>query len=123
MARIVTRSELQVFLERVRDTASYSNRFSLVPRKDNLNALAEYGFERTVPRTIARSLTRRDYAFTDADRDRPGDVWVFGRQINKISLYIKLKLEIIGGRDFVKCLSFHPEREGSSRLRFPYRES
>lgn len=120
MVRIAEPKEIYDFLNIVKKVASRPNRFDLVPRRENLNALAEMGLPRSAPRNVVRSLTIRNYCFTDEDRDRTGEVWVFGKGIYDEPFYIKLKLDQIDGLYIVKCLSFHPEKPGSKPLMFPY---
>ncbi|MBT9282091.1 MAG: hypothetical protein KM312_05470 [Hydrogenibacillus schlegelii] len=122
MPRVAQPEEVKNFLISVKHTVIRPDGFDLVPRKDNLAALADLGLDRSFPRKVVLALSIRNYCFTDHDRDRPGEVWVFGTKIEGISFYIKLKLDCIGDRYIVKCLSFHPEREGREHLHFPYRE-
>ncbi|ADG05644.1 hypothetical protein [Kyrpidia tusciae] len=120
MPRIAEPREIIDFLTAVKHVAARPGGFDLIPRKETLNVLAEHGWGRSFPRTVVRSLTIRNYSHTDADRDRPGEIWVFGTRIQSVSFYIKLKLDRVDGRHMVRCLSFHPEREGMEPLRFPY---
>ena len=41
------------------------------------------------------------------DRDRPGDIWVFGKPVGTEEIYIKLKIAQVGKEKIAKCLSFH----------------
>ncbi|MCL6444771.1 MAG: hypothetical protein K6T83_15170 [Alicyclobacillus sp.] len=88
MRRIAEPDEISLFLMLLRDTASRPTGFDLIPRKENLDALAEFGLERTYPRTVVRSFTIREYSLTDEDRDRPGEVWVFGKKIQNMAIPI-----------------------------------
>lgn len=69
---------------------------------------------------IVFGLTVEDYhSGPEPDRDRGGEVWVFGPAHDGGQLYIKLKLLVDGPITRVKCISFHlAERE----LRLPYRK-
>ena len=122
MPRIAEPREIEDFLVVVKRVAARPGGFDLIPRKETLDVLAEHGWGRSFPRTVVRSLTIRNYCYTDTDRDRPGEVWVFGTRIEGVPFYIKLKLDQVDGRYIVKCLSFHPERDGMGPLRFPYQE-
>mgnify|MGYP001202526063 FL=1 len=121
MKRIAARSEVMCFLRRVKRVARHPKGFVLIPRKENLDILAEYGFLRSFPREVVQKLSIRNYSYTDHDVDRPGEVWVFGKEIEGVSFYIKIKLDSIDGRHLVKCLSFHPENPDKPSLEFPYR--
>ena len=55
------------------------------------------------------SLSVDDYCHgPDDDRDRPGLIWVFGKRVEGMEIYIKLKLAEVGKEAIAKCLSFHP---------------
>ena len=41
------------------------------------------------------------------DKDRPGDIWVFGKEIAGSEVYIKLKIAQAGTHKIAKCISFH----------------
>lgn len=121
MGRIAGKAEIEFFLRKVKAVAEHPMGFVLIPRKENMNVLAEYGFLKSFPRKIVQQLTISNYSFTDGDRDCPGEVWVFGKEIEGVSFYIKIKLDLINGREIVKCLSFHPEDPEKHPLEFPYR--
>ena len=53
------------------------------------------------------------------DRDRPGDLWVFGKEINGHEIYIKLKIATINDKKIAKCISFH---EAEFPLRYPFKK-
>lgn len=53
------------------------------------------------------------------DKDRPGDVWVFGKQIGGKEVYIKLKIAQVRQEKIAKCLSFHAAKYP---LGFPFRD-
>jgi hypothetical protein len=61
----------------------------------------------------------------EPDKDKPGEIWKFGKLIEGIEVYIKLKIAQVGKEKIAKCISFHPaecpslfsikEREGERR--------
>lgn len=60
------------------------------------------------------ALTADDYSSgPEADRDRPGEVWIFGLQIKSIEFYLKLKIAKWIPKDTgceascAKIISFH----------------
>ena len=53
-----------------------------------------------------------------ADRDRPGEVWEFGKAIDGCDVYIKLKLVEVDGVRIAKCISFHIAKYP---LKYPHR--
>jgi hypothetical protein len=68
-----------------------------------------------------RKLTHKNY-FRGPAPDHSGtsgDIWEFGKKINKYELYIKLKIYEISGKKRGKCISFHiAERP----INYPYQE-
>ena len=53
------------------------------------------------------------------DHDRPGDIWVFGREIADRDVYIKLKIAEVGSDKIAKCISFHAAEHP---LCYPYKQ-
>ena len=64
------------------------------------------------------NLTVDDYCEgPEPDKDRPGEVWLFGKRISGKEVYIKLKIAQVGKEPIAKCLSFHPAKHP---LCFPF---
>jgi hypothetical protein len=55
----------------------------------------------------------------DPDRDIPGDIWVFGKEINGHEVYIKLRIFYDGSEKKGKCISFH---EADHPIKYPFRK-
>jgi len=55
----------------------------------------------------------------EPDRDKPGEIWIFGKKVNDKEVYIKLKIAQVDGVKIAKCLSFHPNEFSMS---YPYSE-
>ena len=65
------------------------------------------------------SLSVVDYSSgPKADRDRAGEVWIFGKAINEHEIYIKLKIVEIEETKIAKCISFH---EAEFSLTYPFK--
>jgi hypothetical protein len=89
----------------------------IIPRPANIACLAELGLTRKNQREEILALTVSDYCEgPEPDKDRPGEVWVFGKRISRKEVYIKLKIARVGKEKMAKCLSFHPAKH---RLCFP----
>jgi len=58
------------------------------------------------------------YSGPDPDRDVPGDLWIFGKEINGREVYIKLKIYYSGPEKYAKCISFH---EADLPIIYPFR--
>ena len=87
-----------------------------IPRRVNLNALANLGISIPDAESVVYSLAAQDYeSGPDIDDDgTAGEMWVFGTQVGETDIYVKLKLE--AGR--AACISFH---EAQYPLRSPLR--
>jgi hypothetical protein len=79
--------------------------FVLINREKNMAALAEMGLTFKNCRDIILDLSVENYHDGPLeDNDRPGEIWVFGKETDRCELYIKLKLV---NSTLVKCISFH----------------
>ena len=76
----------------------------------NIRTLAELGLTARQRDDLIRSLALEDYAEGPTpDQLKPGHYWVFGRQVDEVEIYIKLKIvEYNNGRESAVCISFHP---------------
>jgi hypothetical protein len=81
----------------------------VVPREENNKALLELDLTPKIRQEEIFSLTYQDFVKGPVeDRDMPGDIWEFGRQVEGTEIYIKLKLFTTkSGKRFAKCISFH----------------
>jgi hypothetical protein len=102
---MATRKEVREFLRRfqtkVREDGLY-----LVGRKKNLDYLAFLNIPWFVAREIVLALSEDKYVagpLQDQDGSE-GEVWLFAAEVEKSTVYIKLKLDCHAA----KCLSFHP---------------
>lgn len=79
-----------------------------VPREAFIETLTALGITRRICFDELLSLSVEDYCQgPEEDRDRPGEVWVFGKHYEGKEIYIKLKLTRVGRETIAKCLSFH----------------
>ncbi len=73
-----------------------------------MEALAKLGITKKNLREEIMILSVENYCEgPEPDRDRPGDIWVFGKQVGTEEIYIKLKIAQVGQEKIAKCLSFH----------------
>jgi len=80
----------------------------VVNRLDHQNSLADLGLTREACKIEIFGLSVSDYCKgPQPDKDRPGDIWVFGKEISGREIYIKLKIAQIGSHRIAKCISFH----------------
>ena len=80
----------------------------VIPRRGNIDALSELGLTKKNRRDEILTLSVENYCSgPEPDHDRPGEVWMFGKQIGDTNVYIKLKIAQVGDMKISKCLSFH----------------
>jgi len=97
-----------------------SRQFHAIPKQDNTQALIDLGLTVRNRRDELLSLSVLDYCYGPApDHGRPGQVWVFGKEIRSVEIYIKLKIVEAEYPTQALCLSFHPAERP---LQYPFRE-
>ena len=112
------------FLKRFKKIASRSGIY-FVPRDINLLSLAELGLAKKNAKDIILTLSVNDYCKGPLkDKNRAGDVWVFGKRVMDSDIYMKLKLAMVANKsgkrkEMAKCISFHI---ASHPLVFPLRD-
>ena len=80
----------------------------VVNRLDQQKSLAELGLTKEACKIEILGLSVTDYCKgPQPDKDRPGDIWVFGKNIAGREVYIKLKIAQIVSHRIAKCISFH----------------
>lgn len=81
----------------------------VVPRKENNKALLDLGLTPKTRKEEIICITYQDYIKgPEEDRDKPGYIWEFGRQVEGTDIYIKLKqFTTESGKRTAKCISFH----------------
>jgi hypothetical protein len=101
-------AEVVKFLNEFKAIAN-RNGVYFVPRVDFIKTLKALGITRAICKDELLSLSAENYCRgPEDDRDRPGQIWVFGKRIEGTELYIKLKMTKAGKDKIAKCLSFHP---------------
>jgi hypothetical protein len=101
------RDDILYFLRDLKECIG-ENRFYVTDRVKNQEALIELGLTERIREDEIYSLTLSNYCSgPEQDHDRPGSVWIFGKKIDGVEVYIKLKIFNIKGTDQAKCISFH----------------
>lgn len=98
------------FLIRFKEAITEHSGVYLVNRESTLATLAYLGLTKRHVEEILLDLSTEDYSQgPEPDRDRPGEVWVFGVRLEGVphEIYIKVKLVETEGGPLAKCLSFH----------------
>lgn len=104
-------SAIVAYLIRVKQLLS-AGKYDFVPRRKNLQSLAEHGLTIMDAKYEIFELTISDYykgPKQDLDRSRPGEIWEFKKNVDGTGFYIKLKIVFENGEDILKCLGFHED--------------
>ena len=113
------RAEIRDFLLEFKKIMVAGRGLDIVNRRENIDAMAKLGFTKKNLKEEIMTLSVENYCEgPEPDRDRPGNIWVFGKQIGREEIYIKLKIAQVGKEKVAKCLSFH---EANFPLCFPCR--
>ena len=105
-----SQSDIANYLSRIKSLLS-EGKYDFVPRK-NMQSLAQHGLTITDAKDEIFGLVAGDYykgPKQDLDRNRPGDIWEFKKEIDGARFYIKVKIVQENGRDVLKCLGFHED--------------
>jgi hypothetical protein len=114
------RGRIRNFLKEFKEIASKGRGIDVIPRRENIDNLAELCLTRKNRNDEIMTLSVADYCKgPEPDKDKPGEIWVFGKQIDNKEVYIKLKIAQVREEKVAKCLSFHIV--GYS-LCYPYKE-
>lgn len=104
-------SDITTFLERMKRLIS-AGKYDFVPRRKNMQALAEHGLTIADAKNEILGLVVGDYykgPKQDFDHNRPGDIWEFKKNVDGICFYIKVKITQESGDDILKCMGFHED--------------
>lgn len=109
MCNTASREEIASFLENSKKLIS-QGAFILIPRRKNMQALAEYGLTIMDAKEEILDLRTSDYyKGPKKDFDMPGVIWEFKKVIHGKKFYIKLKIEVENQRVVLKCIGFHKD--------------
>ncbi len=94
------------------------NCFQFVQRLETNKTAISLGLTSELAKREILNLSVVDYSSgPETDKDRPGDLWIFGKEINGCEVYIKLKIYTVGATKYAKCISFH---EANYSLSHPF---
>ena len=114
------RGRIRNFLKEFKEIASKGRGIDVIPRRENIDNLAELCLTRKNRNDEIMTLSVADYCKgPEPDKDKPGEIWVFGKQIDNKEVYIKLKIAQVREEKVAKCLSFHT---ADYSLCYPYKE-
>lgn len=111
------KESIREFLEALKEILGSGGRFFVVPREKNKISLLALGLTYANCKQELLSLNELDYCSgPDVDPEAKGDVWVFGKEIEGRSVYIKVR--VTKEPPAVTCISFH---EAEYRLKYIYK--
>ncbi len=100
--------DVRDFLLKFKQAATIGSGIDIVPRAETRPTLARLGLTKANLEEILLGLSVTDYCRgPETDRDRSGNLWIFGREIEGHEIYIKLKVAQAGKKRIAKCISFH----------------
>lgn len=109
--------EVKQFLLDFKQAATSSSGIDLVPRKVNMETRSYLGITMKNLEEILLGLSVVDYCKGPLlDRDKPGELWEFGKEVNGEEVYIKLK--VVKELNLAKCISFHIAKHP---MRYPFK--
>jgi len=96
------------FLRNFKQAASSNRGVFIIPRQTTRQTLRDLGLTKRNLKDELLGLTLLDYSKgPESDRDRGGDIWIFGKKVAGHEIYIKLKIFRLDGEYCAKCISFH----------------
>lgn len=96
----------------------YEKGLQVQNRQINKQHLLELGLTAKQREEIVLSLSVLDYSSGPIkDEYKPGDYWVFGKHVDGVEVYIKLKIAGYRGTEHAVCFSFH---KSAHPLSYPF---
>ena len=111
MSNQVSTLDVATYLTEVKRLLSVG-KYDFVPRRKNMQALAQHGLTIADAKNEILGLVFSDYykgPKQDFDPNRPGDIWEFKKNIDGMQFYVKVKIVQENGEDILKCLAFHED--------------
>lgn len=111
MSNRTSTSDIAEYLAKVKNLLS-AGKYDFVPRRKNMQALAQHGLTITDAKNEILGLVVGDYykgPKRDLDPNHLGDIWELKKDIDGIQFYVKVKVVQENGEDILKCLGFHED--------------
>ena len=114
-----TGDEIADFLKAFKQTVVEGRGLDIIPRPEKEQTIVLLGLTKQNIVDEILELSVEDYCEGPLeDKDKPGYLWVFGRNIFHCEIYIKLKLANVAGIEIAKCISFHIAEH---QMNYPYK--
>lgn len=109
MANKADVAEISRFLEEAKILIS-AGKYDFVPRRKNMQALAQHGLTISDAKDEILGLVVGDYyKGPKQDFERPGVIWEFKKSVDGIQFYVKIKIIHENGESILRCLGFHED--------------
>ncbi len=113
------RQQILIFLKDFKELMGQGH-YYVKEHLKNIHSLRDLGLTTRLRDEIILSVSLQDYSSgPHLDMLKPGDYWVFGKVLDGVEIYIKLKIVTYNdGNDRAICISFHPSEHP---LKYPFR--
>jgi hypothetical protein len=104
-------TDITSFLEKMKRLIS-AGKYDFVPRRKNMQALAQHGLTIADAKAEILGLVVGDYykgPKPDFDPNKSGDIWEFKKDVDGTQFYVKVKITEENGESILKCLGFHED--------------
>ena len=109
--------QVQTFLREFKDLVTNGGLY-VIPRDKNQEGLIDLGLTKKLRAYEILSLSLSDYCEGPCpDENKPGNVWIFGKEVEDHEVYIKLKI-VYSKPNQAICLSFH---KAAHPLSYPFK--
>lgn len=104
----VFKQNVREFLVEFKELMASGKFYLLGNRKINRETLIQLGITEHIRKECILNLSVFDYCQGPVpDENGSGHLWIFGTEIDRCEVYIKLKIENAEEGKIAKCLSFH----------------
>lgn len=104
----IKRAFVASFLKEFKKIATKGRGIDFISRSKNIDSLLKLSLTKKNAREEILSLSVADYCGgPEPDKNKPGEIWEFGKLVEGKEVYIKLKIAQVGQEKIAKCLSFH----------------
>lgn len=113
------RRQIINFLREIKDLIQQGH-YQILGRIKNYDSMIALGITERMRDEFILSLAVENYSSGPMmDEYKPGNIWVFGKELDSTEIYIKLKIVTDNhGNEMALCMSFHPSEY---RMKYPFR--
>lgn len=126
LVNVASKQQINSILVKIKESIlqEQGKNFIFLNRHKNKETLAKLGWLPSHVKKEILTLTYKNYSKgpepnVSSNGNRKGSVWIFGKKIECLDIYIKIHVIPYGVTQCV-CISFHEEDQEGERLTFPY---